>query len=97
VTEKVGKNALRPAVRRGNLAVEFGVRDAPEGLFGAVGHPVTAVALCPAATAGLMCSAVPMLADMLALRRVSAGFFGIAGNVTPEFATLTGLVVLASR
>ena len=47
-----------------------------------------------AATAGLLCSAVPMIADLLALRRVPAGFFGVFMSVNPVFAALTGLVVL---
>jgi inner membrane transporter RhtA len=47
-----------------------------------------------AATAGLLCSAVPMVADLLALRRVPARFFGVFMSVNPVFAALTGLVVL---
>ena len=38
--------------------------------------------------------AVPMVADLLALRRVPAGFFGVFMSVNPVFAALTGLVVL---
>jgi len=37
---------------------------------------------------------VPMVADVLALRRVPAGFFGVFMSVNPVFAALTGLVVL---
>ena len=48
----------------------------------------------PAAAAGLLCSAVPMVADLLALRRVPARFFGVFMSVNPVFAALTGLVVL---
>ena len=48
----------------------------------------------PAATAGLLCSAVPMVADMRALRRVPARFFGVFMSVNPVFAALTGLLVL---
>ena len=47
-----------------------------------------------AALAGLLCSAVPMVADLLALRRVPARFFGVFMSVNPVFAALTGLVVL---
>jgi inner membrane transporter RhtA len=47
-----------------------------------------------AARAGLLCSAVPMVADTLALRRVPARFFGVFMSVNPLFAALTGLVVL---
>jgi inner membrane transporter RhtA len=35
-----------------------------------------------------------MVADMLALRRVPARFFGVFMSVNPVFAALTGLVVL---
>ncbi len=43
---------------------------------------------------GILCSAVPMVADMQALRRVPARFFGVFMSVNPVFAALTGLVVL---
>ena len=43
---------------------------------------------------GILCSAVPMIADLLALRRVPARFFGVFMSVNPVFAALTGLVVL---
>jgi inner membrane transporter RhtA len=71
-----------------------------EGADGTVGHAlakisrVTVAALDRAATAGLLCSAVPMVADTLALRRVPARFFGVFMSVNPVFAALTGLVVL---
>ena len=60
-------------------------------------HPVTAAALGRAAVAGVLCSAVPMIADMLALRRVPARFFGVFMSVNPVFAALTGLLVLGQR
>jgi inner membrane transporter RhtA len=66
----------------------------PVGVFVLASHPVTMVALGRAATAGLLCSAVPMVADLLALRRVDARFFGVFMSVNPVFAALTGLVVL---
>lgn len=66
----------------------------PVGIWVMASHPVTAAALGRAATAGLLCSAVPMVADMLALRRVPARFFGVFMSVNPVFAALTGLVVL---
>ena len=49
----------------------------PVGIWVLTSHPVTVVALGRAATAGLLCSAVPMVADLLALRRVPARFFGL--------------------
>jgi inner membrane transporter RhtA len=39
-------------------------------------------------------SAVPFLADLLALRRVPARFFGVFMSVNPVLAALVGLVVL---
>jgi inner membrane transporter RhtA len=66
----------------------------PVGIWVLTSHPVTAVALGRAATAGLLCSAVPMVADLLALRRVPARFFGLFMSINPVFAALTGLAVL---
>jgi inner membrane transporter RhtA len=66
----------------------------PAGIWILASHPVTVTALGRAATAGLLCSAVPMVADVLALRRVPARFYGVFMSVNPVFAALTGLVVL---
>ena len=66
----------------------------PVGIWILASHPVTVTALGRAATAGLLCSAVPMVADLLALRRVPARFYGVFMSVNPVFAALTGLVVL---
>ena len=66
----------------------------PVGIWALASHPVTAVALGRAATAGLLCSAVPMVADMQALRRVPARFYAVFMSVNPVFAAVTGLVVL---
>jgi inner membrane transporter RhtA len=66
----------------------------PVGIWVLASHPVTAAALDRAATAGLLCSAVPMVADLLALRRVAARFFAVFMSVNPVFAALTGLMVL---
>jgi inner membrane transporter RhtA len=57
-------------------------------------HPITAVAIGRAACAGVLCSAVPMVVDLLALRRVATGFFSVYMSVNPVFAALTGLIVL---
>jgi len=51
-------------------------------------------ALGRAATAGLLCSAVPMVADLLALRRVPTTLYGVFMSVNPVFAALVGVVVL---
>jgi inner membrane transporter RhtA len=66
----------------------------PVGIWALVTRPVTAAALGRAASAGLLCSAVPMVADLLALRRVPARLYGVFMSVNPVFAGLTGLVVL---
>ena len=66
----------------------------PVGIWALASHPVTVAALGRAAVAGVLCSAVPMVGDVLALRRVPARFFGVFMSVNPVFAALTGLVVL---
>jgi inner membrane transporter RhtA len=57
-------------------------------------HPPTAAAVGYAAAAGVLSSAVPFLADLLALRRVPARFFGVFMSVNPVLAALVGLLVL---
>jgi inner membrane transporter RhtA len=66
----------------------------PIGIATFVRHPPTAAALGDAAAAGVLSSAVPFLADMLALRRVPARLFGVFMSVNPVLAALVGLVVL---
>lgn len=66
----------------------------PVGVWALAGHPVTSLALGRAATAGVACSAIPMVADMQALRRVPAGYFGVFMSINPLFAAAVGLVVL---
>jgi inner membrane transporter RhtA len=66
----------------------------PIGIAVLVAHPPTPAALACAAAAGLLSSAVPFLADLLALRRVPAHFFGIVMSVNPVFAAAIGTVVL---
>ncbi len=82
--------AQGPAAAAGLSALVY----VPVGVLVLVSHPLTLVALGRAATAGLLCSAVPMVADLLALRRVPARFFGVFMSVNPVFAALTGLVIL---
>ncbi|WTP99281.1 EamA family transporter [Streptomyces anulatus] len=60
-------------------------------------HPPTPAALGCALIAGVLSSAVPFLADLLALRRVPAHFFGVFMSVNPVFAALVGLAVLGQR
>ncbi len=57
-------------------------------------HPPTPAALALALTAGVLASAVPMVVDLFALRRVPARFFGLFMSVHPVLAALVGLVVL---
>jgi inner membrane transporter RhtA len=66
----------------------------PVGIWVLATHPVTVTALGRAAAAGLLCSALPMVADVFALRRVPTRFYGVFMSVNPVFAALTGLVVL---
>jgi inner membrane transporter RhtA len=66
----------------------------PAGIVVLVRHPPTAEALACAAAAGVLSSAVPFLLDLLALRRVPAGYFGIFMSVHPVLAALIGLVIL---
>jgi inner membrane transporter RhtA len=66
----------------------------PIGIWALNSQAVTGAALGRAATAGILCSAVPMIADLQALRRVPARFFGVFMSVNPVFAALAGLIVL---
>jgi inner membrane transporter RhtA len=66
----------------------------PVGVVMLASHPVTVPALGRAAAAGLLSSAVPMVGDVLALRRVPARFFGVFMSVNPVLAALIGLAVL---
>ncbi|MFD7512633.1 DMT family transporter [Streptomyces sp. NPDC059853] len=59
-------------------------------------EPSWAALLC-ALGAGVLSSAVPLLADLLALRRVPAHFFGVFMSVNPVFAALIGLLVLGQH
>lgn len=69
----------------------------PIGIAAFAAHPPTLWAVACAAVAGLLSSAVPFLADLLALRRVPAHFFGIFMSVNPVFAAAIGAVVLGER
>ena len=82
--------AQGPAAAAGLSALLY----VPVGVWTLVSQPVTWTALGRAATAGVLCSAIPMVADMQALRRVPARFFGVFMSVNPVFAALTGLLVL---
>jgi inner membrane transporter RhtA len=79
-----------PAAAAGLSAILY----IPVGIWVLTSHPVTASALGRAACAGILCSAVPLVADLLALRRVEARFFSVYMSVNPVFAALIGLIVL---
>lgn len=66
----------------------------PIGIAVLAHHHPSASAIGYAAAAGLLSSAVPFLADLRALRRVPARFFGVFMSVNPVLAALVGLVVL---
>jgi inner membrane transporter RhtA len=67
----------------------------PIGAVALFANPPTAAALACGATAGVLASVVPFVADVLALRRVPTHFFGIFMSVNPVFAAALGATVLA--
>jgi inner membrane transporter RhtA len=66
----------------------------PVGIGALVVHPPTVTALACAAAAGVLSSVVPMVTDLLALRRVPAHSFGIFMSVSPLLAAAVGAVLL---
>ncbi|BCL26101.1 DMT family transporter [Streptomyces aurantiacus] len=66
----------------------------PVGIVLAVRDPPAPTALAYAVVAGVLSSAVPYLADMFTLRRVSAPAFGLLMSVNPVLAGLVGWIVL---
>ena len=75
-------------------AIVSGLLYVPVGVVFFIHRAPTATALAHAAAAGVLSSAVPFLADLLALRRVPARFFGLFMSVNPVLAALVGLVIL---
>ena len=69
----------------------------PVGLWWLSRHPPTPLSLVYAASAGLLSTAVPMAADVAALRRVPTAFFGLFMSVNPVLAALAGWVLLSQR
>ncbi|MFH8735648.1 EamA family transporter [Streptomyces sp. NPDC017964] len=78
-------------------ALVSGTLYVPVGITVLCLHRPTAAALLCALAAGVLSSAVPFLADLLALRRVPAHFFGIFMSVNPVCAALVGLVILGQH
>lgn len=74
-----------------------GVLYLPIGAWVLWHRPPTPAAVGCALAAGVLCSAVPFLADLLALRRIPAHLFGVFMSVNPVFAALAGLVVLGQH
>ncbi len=66
----------------------------PIGVAALAAHPPTPAAVACAGAAGLLSSAIPFLADVLALRRVPTHFFGIFMSVNPVIAAAIGSVFL---
>jgi inner membrane transporter RhtA len=66
----------------------------PVGIMVLIRHPPTVIALACAAAAGILSSAVPLLVDLFALRRVAAHYFGIFMSINPVLAAVIGQVVL---
>lgn len=59
-----------------------------------VSRPVDAFAVFCAVGAGLLASVLPYVADLIALRRVPASFFGVLMSINPVFAAIIGAVAL---
>ncbi|MGW5719852.1 EamA family transporter [Amycolatopsis sp. NPDC003865] len=74
-----------------------GLAYVPVGVFAMIAHRPDLGAVLAAVTAGVLSSAVPMLADLLTLRRVPAAVFGTVMSVNPVLAALVGWVVLGQR
>jgi hypothetical protein len=66
----------------------------PVGIITLLIHPPTPTALAFGATAGVLASVVSFVADVWALRRVPAHFFGIFMSLNPVFAAAIGAVAL---
>ncbi|MFD5122466.1 DMT family transporter [Streptomyces sp. NPDC058385] len=78
-------------------ALVSGALYVPVGITVLCLHRPTTTALLCALAAGVLSSAVPFLADLLALRVVPAHFFGIFMSVNPVCAALVGLLVLGQH
>jgi inner membrane transporter RhtA len=79
-----------PAAAAGLSAVLY----VPVGIWVLSSHTLSVRAIGYAAVAGVLSSAIPFMADVLALRRVPAAFFGVFMSVNPVLAALIGLGLL---
>lgn len=66
----------------------------PVGIVLFVRNPPSTFAVLCAVGAGVLASAVPYIADLLALRRVPANLFGMLMSVNPVFAAAIGFFLL---
>ena len=66
----------------------------PIGVVVLVRHPPSMETVAYAVTAGVLASAVTLLVDLVALRRVPPGSYGVFMSINPVLAALVGLVVL---
>jgi inner membrane transporter RhtA len=66
----------------------------PIGIVLFLTHPPTLFGILCAIGAGILASAVPMLADLFTLRRVPTNLFGILLSINPIFAAAFGAIVL---
>ncbi|GAA1685130.1 EamA family transporter [Fodinicola feengrottensis] len=66
----------------------------PIGIVVLLHHRPSVATIAFAATGGILSSAIPFLADLLALRLVPTQFFGLFMSVNPVFAAIIGLVIL---
>ncbi|MEV6643101.1 EamA family transporter [Amycolatopsis sp. NPDC051371] len=74
-----------------------GLAYVPVGVWAMIAHRPGLGAILAAVTAGVLSSAVPMLADLLTLRKVPASVFGTVMSVNPVLAALVGWIVLGQR
>jgi inner membrane transporter RhtA len=69
----------------------------PAGIWMLGTHPVTGAAIARAAVAGLMCTIVPMVFDVRALKKVPPRFYSIFMSINPVISALCGVMVLGQH
>jgi len=79
-----------PATAAGLSALAF----VPVGVAVLVHSPPSLTTAACAVTAGVLASAVPLVSDLWALRRVPTGAYGVFMSIHPVLAAVVGLVVL---
>jgi inner membrane transporter RhtA len=66
----------------------------PVAAFLLVQGSLAGPALGYAVTAGVLCSVIPYAADLIALRHIQPGFFGVYMSINPLLAAFSGTIVL---